>query len=424
MAITASAANFDRDLETGQISHTLVLPVSVPANALIVYGNQDRTGGVNYTAVSDNLNGAHSIVNQTLPVASNSVTNALMTYFRPAAAGATTITTTTSGAVNSQACGGFITGAASLSVTQDTAQATGTGTTFTSNNITIANGSSGGILAFLKCNNSQASVPSALNAGAINLNDAADAGSRCFMLYMPYSGNGSYGFTGTLAASATWCIETIAVQEGGGGPAITTVDGDNSVELEKVPFNIVGTDFDNTVPKATAEIRQGSFTYALDIGSQDATTITAEMPDNLTGGAGPVPGAGTIAVINDDDLEDTQAVTFLDATDTYAIEVGTPNADADLRVVASADAVAGDWARVMNVIGGTIANVTLNDDLTWSADEDVESFDVQFWDQSDGNWGTPATQSTSVEASIATRAIRNFRRAVSRGFFNMGRGRG
>lgn len=402
MTITASATNFDRALHTGQTNHPCVIPTSVPANAAICVGIMDRTGGVNFTAVSDDVNGAHTIINQTLPVAANSVNNALMSVKTAASAGTTTVTPVTSGSINSQVCAGWVsTDAVSLSLTQDTAQATGTGTAIASNNITISNGSSGVIIGFVKASNSQASAPSGLNAGAVNLNDAADAGSRAFLLALPYSGNGTYGFTGTLAATSPWVFETFALEESSGSPApsITSIDGDDSLAYDDVAVPIVGTAFDT----ATVTFEQaGGVSVSQTIGSQSATLITLSSVTGFATGGALKNGSATVRVTNGDDQDDTLVFTITPPPlgDISYVDLSTAAASGQKLTAISALA-SGDQIEWTNVVGasGVSTDVTVYADHTVSWESGVTQFDVRAYDNTAKEWSAFVTQ--TIDAIVA-----------------------
>lgn len=182
-------------------------------------------------------------------------------------------------------------------------------------------------------------------------------------------------------------------------PSITDVDEDNTLTLSQANVEIDGTDFDT----ATVELRQGAFEYAASIDSQNATAIVFDMPDNTLAVA-PKHGAATVAVINGDDQEDTQAITINPDAGTDYVDVGTPNADPDIRVTGSDDAVSGDQCQWGNVQGTAVdeTDVIVNDDLTWDASEAVTAFDVRFWDQADSFWGAWATQEINGEEDDTT----------------------
>lgn len=75
----------------------------------------------------------------------------------------------------------------------------------------------------------------------------------------------------------------------------------------------------------------------------------------------------------------------------YQVTIGTPNANPAIRLVSTpVDLESGDIVRWFNVVGGTQADVTVNDDGTFTAADGVTSFD---WQVDDGEgWGDTATQ--------------------------------
>jgi hypothetical protein len=233
-----------------------------------------------------------------------------------------------------------------------------------------------------------------VGAGAGNLNWDGDnaSGTSRFMIVATYP---------TITDPASWTTFTGILRmlvttndPGGGGPTITDVDEDNTITLEQANVEIDGTDFDDNV----VEIRQDGFDYVPSVDSANATAIVFDM--TAVGTTGPVTaphaGSATVAVINVDLSEDTQAITISDRSGSNTLLIGTPNADPDLRLDSTADAVAGDYVMWFNVVGGAIGDVTVNDDLTFDVAEGVTSFDFQIWDSGDGTWGDAATQTIEV----------------------------
>lgn len=70
------------------------------------------------------------------------------------------------------------------------------------------------------------------------------------------------------------------------------------------------------------------------------------------------------------------------------------------RIEAVADLASGDQVEVSNVVGGTISDVTLNVDASFSCSVGVTSFDVR---ANDGTWGSIATQYVSGPGSAQLR---------------------
>lgn len=208
---------------------------------------------------------------------------------------------------------------------------------------------------------------------------------------------------------------------GAAGIAIVDVDEDNTITLEQANVSIDITDGVG----AEAQIRQGGFTYGLSEDSASATEVVADMIVIGTTGpvAAPHAGSADMAIVNDDASEDTQAITISNRANANTVLVGTPNADPDVRLDGTADVVAGDYVMWFGVVGGAIGDVTVNDDLTWEADEAVTAFDFQIWDAADGNWGTAATQNINSSPAFASGSGRK-RDRRRRGFISPLWGRG
>lgn len=184
---------------------------------------------------------------------------------------------------------------------------------------------------------------------------------------------------------------------GTAAPSITNVDGDNVVTAVQTNVVITGTDFDT----ATVDIEQGAVTVAQSIDSQNSTTITFDMVFD----SGPPDlkhGAATLRVTNDDDQDDTQAITINPESGTNYVNLTSVDPIASQRITAIPDLEAGDQLQWGNVQGGVIGDVTVNNDATFECDEAVTSFDVRAWSADDTEWGNWATQ--DVSGSFTTTA--------------------
>jgi hypothetical protein len=189
--------------------------------------------------------------------------------------------------------------------------------------------------------------------------------------------------------SATILLMLEGEAVGDPAPSITNVDGDNTVTLSQANITLTGTDIDT----ATVEIRQGAFTYPCNIDSQNGTTIVFDMPSNSLAVA-PKHGAATLAVINGDAQEDTQAITITADAGSEYTDVGTPNADDEIRLTGTADVVSGDQTQQRGLLGEDMADNEVATDLTW---ESTFQFEFRIWDQSDSSWGAWATQAINPE---------------------------
>jgi hypothetical protein len=267
-------------------------------------------------------------------------------------------------------------------------------TAFSGLTITTATGDL--LVSSITVNNRNVNFATASGTGQTEHVDIGNAGLGCALSTSTGTGAGVQPVWGTWGSSVATHIAFPILSAAGGTPApvITDVDEDNTITLEQANVEIDGTDFDDNV----VEIRQGGFDYTPSVDSNTATAIVFDMA--AVGATGPVTaphaGSATVAVINVDLQEDTQAVTISNRSGANTLLIGTPNADPDLRLDSTTDAVAGDYVMWFGVVGGAIGDVTVNDDLTFEVTAGVTSFDFQIWDSGDGTWGDAATQTIEV----------------------------
>lgn len=206
------------------------------------------------------------------------------------------------------------------------------------------------------------------------------------------------GVEGDLDATEGADTAAIAgeVDEAQPPPSITDVDEDNTITSTQTNIEIDGADFSS----AAVEIRQGSVEIAQSIDAQDVDTITFDAVFDAGGGPHLKYGAATLAVINDDDQEDTIAITIDAPSGVSFIDLDEPNTTADNRITAAPDLEEGDQLEISNVVGGDIDDVTVNTDATFECEEGVTSFDVRVWDVSDATWSAIATQNIGNSGDI------------------------
>ncbi len=196
----------------------------------------------------------------------------------------------------------------------------------------------------------------------------------------------------TTAQSDFTSITTVGIQKSVSGPVITDVDTDESITATQTNVVITGTGFSS----ATVEIRQGATEVAQSIDSQSATSIQFDVVFD-SGSPDLKYGSATIAVINGDTSEDTEAITIAAPTGKNYVTLTSIESVADNRITAAGDLEIGDQLEWSNVVGGAIGDVTINADGTFDCDEAVTSFDVRAWDADDSTWGAIATQSVGDE---------------------------
>ncbi len=198
----------------------------------------------------------------------------------------------------------------------------------------------------------------------------------------------------TWTGSQNWTHKVYVLSGGTPAPTITNVDGDDTVTNEQQNVVMTGTD----ISSATVAIIQDGFTYSLAIDSQNATTVTADLP--VIGNTGPTsaphPGSATYRVTNTDAQTDTQAITITDKPDTLSVAVVSPILGSIIALQLTPAAATGDYVRWW-ITGGTFdeTNITINADLTYDVDAgllaELEAgtavLRVQAWALSDGTWG-------------------------------------
>lgn len=171
-------------------------------------------------------------------------------------------------------------------------------------------------------------------------------------------------------SSANWATIGFALKAAGAGdpaPTITSVNGGADLTPGQAGFAILGSNFSD----ASGEVRQGADTYPLTINSEAEDELDADLPDITD--PNPKLGTADIAVINADDQEDEAEVTFSFGADTDYVDVGTPatpGGGVSILSFESPSSAAGDqvaW-RVTD-LAFTVADFTLNDDLTFTKTE-------------------------------------------------------
>ena len=109
-------------------------------------------------------------------------------------------------------------------------------------------------------------------------------------------------------------------------------------------------------------------------------------------------GAATVRVALAGNVA-TKSISILPPSNCNYVDLTTVNTNAARRITSAPDLEAGDQLEWGNVVGGTIASVTINADATFEADSAVTAFDVRAWDSATQTWGGWITQTV-----LATRS--------------------
>jgi hypothetical protein len=384
---------------------------SVPAGATIVLAIHNRSNRTTVIdSIADTVNGAWALDYAGGGPFDNTVINmrSWLAYFENVAAGNPTITVTFNGSINSQACAAYVLSDQgviayeAVSALSETTSALGS---IPSNAAAISG--AGALIGWLITNNAQADPEPVANGAGETRRTPAAAGGRTFIFTEDLASAGSYAFAAATVDSAACVFMAATFLEPGGSPppSITDVNGDDEVESNSTANEVNGANFDT----ATLDIEQDDGPVAQDITAQNATTITF---DNVfdTGSPQLKYGTATLRVTNDDDQTDTIAIALTAPTDTNYVDLTSVNPVSDYRITAIPDLAIGDQLQWGNVQGGTIADVTVNADATFSVEPTVTAFDVRAWDASTAEWGSWATQTIEQEFTTSTGLARDNRR--------------
>jgi hypothetical protein len=413
----------------GTETKTIVLTSDVPADGTIYLGIMNRTNETaTISSIADPVNGTWSTHQISGPTDSAGSTFRTWFVVLPVSAALTgagnrTISVTTDVAVSLQMVAMWESSDQGAMTFQEFSTPQNTSSnTVDYDTVAISATGAGSLVAFLSVANGQASAPTVdLGETAVNETTGSDAGSfRTTLFSETISSASSVQVNCTIPTTSVGTFTGAVMLEGGGGapaPSITDVDEDNIVLADQTNVSLDGTNFDT----ATVDIEQGSTIVAQSIDSQSATEIIFDVV--FDAGVGPhlKHGSATVRVTNDDAQDDTNAITIEPEAGTDYVNVGTPNADPDLRLEAVPDAASGDQVQWGNVVGGgDETDVVVNADLTWDVTEGlVTAFDARCWDATNSTWGDWATQTVEAGETPGEPSTRRLRKPR---FFRLLRG--
>lgn len=279
----------------------------------------------------------------------------------------------------------------------------GTNATNYDSNAAAASGA-GVAVGFLATISTQATVPTCDGAGETNLN-AADGASRSFLFNEDVASAGNYGFELTLVTTTIGMLAVGTLIE----PAVVTVDVTDVDTDESITgtqtFTITGTGFEAS--QGAGHVRAydpgGTLYQSLSINSWSDTSISATMSVGATP-TGVRYGVGAIRVTNNSASQDSLATTFTVPTGKNYVNLTSVEAEAANRITAVGDLAINDQIEWSNVVGGTVADVTINADATFVVGAAVTSFDVRVHNVVDG-WGSLATQTIGETPEITISSL-------------------
>lgn len=384
--MTHSVAAFYRNITNATANHTLSFTTVLSGETLAIEF-VDRTGGAVITSVTDGAGGTWTLRDSHT---SGISLNAVYVRENAAAASPLVVTVATSASQNGQVVG--------CRVATDTPGEypifDQVGTTAVNPDAVASNSNlcplsaNGSVLGFQSTNNAQATAPTLIVGDSIG--PAGGAGVRCFIGFDAEAAAGSYGFETTLVLSSAsrWLIISLIDSGGTPPPSITNVDGDDVVVANQTDVDINGTNFDS----ATVDIEQDDGPVAQSVDSQDATTITFDMVFDTGGPPQLKHGGANLTVTNTDAQSDSITITIMPEADTDYVDLASIHPDPAQRITAIPDLEVGDQLQWGEVQGGTVADVIVENDATFSCAESVTAFDVRAWGVTDAEWGAWATQ--------------------------------
>lgn len=227
-----------------------------------------------------------------------------------------------------------------------------------------------------------------------------------------------YGTDTSRTASFTWTHSTsrnnvtlalnIAPATGGSTPTITSTSDDTPTD---------GTTLTLTVTNAEASQGTGGVT-ANGVGwtetswSDTSVQVTVALGDNKYGVNVPL-----VLTNNSGQSSSAYNVQIQPATGKAYVNLSGTLASSGDRLTATPDLASGDQVEISNVVGGTISDVTVNVDASFSVTSGVTAFDIRVNDGT--GWGTVATQYvTGSQASTLRGLVRALVRPLARALTN------
>lgn len=176
-------------------------------------------------------------------------------------------------------------------------------------------------------------------------------------------------------------------------PEVTDVDADEVITSTQVGATFTGISLGANEGARTAKLVQGAVSITQTQGAGTSTGGSFSVSGFSTGTGRLRYGLATFRItITSGAIDVDLPVTIVPPTGRAYVNLGTPHPDTTQRLVTSPDLVSGDQVEIANVVGGTIADVTVLPDGRWTAAQSVQSFQFRVWDQSDASWSDYATQ--------------------------------
>lgn len=187
-------------------------------------------------------------------------------------------------------------------------------------------------------------------------------------------------------------------------PVVTDVDTDESITGTQANVVITGTSFGATQGAGHVKVFDGSLSVTPTIDTWAATSIQFDM--SIGTSTGIRYGARTLRVTDNAAAFGELAITVTAPAGVNFVNLTTLAAPAD-RLTSSPDMASGDQLEWSNVVGGTIADVTVFPDGSFSFIAGVTAFNFRVHDVTTG-WGASATVTTAgLVPTITTTTLPN-----------------
>lgn len=174
-------------------------------------------------------------------------------------------------------------------------------------------------------------------------------------------------------------------------PTLTDINGTEIFTSTSTGVVWTGTGFDGST---TATLTQGSTSVNQTVTANTSTTLTVTTV--FDSGTPDLKYGAAQATVSNGVSSSPLSVTITPPDARSYVNITSLNPTSAYRITASPDLAVGDQIQVTSVTGGSISDVTLSADGTWSAAPGVTSFTVTIWDATDSTWGAAGTQSTTL----------------------------
>lgn len=222
-----------------------------------------------------------------------------------------------------------------------------------------------------------------------------------------------YGTDTARTANFTWTHSTsrnnvtlalnIAPATGGSTPTISSTSDDTPTDGSTLTLTVTNAE----ASQGTGGVTANGVGWTETSWSDTSVQVTVALGDNKYGVNVPLVltnNSGQSSSAYNVQIQPASGKSYVNLSGTLATEGD--------RITAVPDLASGDQLEISNVVGGTISDVTVNADASFSVTAGVTAFDVRVNDGT--GWGTVATQTVTGTTSNWRGHVRNVTRSVTR----------